>query len=161
MGNRKLTADMRSTQDSRRTGKSGILRNMSCAPRARIQHTSPYRRHNCRGIVFALKAGEDALALLIRTARPGELALAQPDDAQRNLRRRIDSHAHTLQLPAAALVVDRVEPGDERCRDLLSIVTVLAKSSSCVYLRDKVPNLNQIQPGRRIVLLVPEERPQK
>jgi hypothetical protein len=138
-----------------------MLRNMSCPSRSQIRHKSPYRRHNCRGIVFALPAGKDVLAGLLETASPGELALTKPEDVQLTLRQRIDERAQTLQIPAAVLVTDRVERGDERCSDLLSIITVLAKSSSRVYLRDKVPNLNQIQPGRRVVLIVPEERTQK
>jgi len=37
------------------------------------------------------------------------------------------------------------------------IVTVLAKSSGHVYLRDKQPNLTAIQPGRRVVVLIPPQ----
>lgn len=66
-----------------------------------------------------------------------------------------------MPLPAAAVLADRAEDGDERCNDLLSVVTVLAKSSGHVYLRDKTPNLNQIQPGRRVVLIIPNERRRK
>jgi len=37
------------------------------------------------------------------------------------------------------------------------IVAVLAKSSGHVYLRDKQPNLTAIQPGRRVVVLIPPQ----
>ncbi len=140
---------------------SRLLHNMSCAPRAQIQCRSPFRRAGSRGIIFALSAGKDVLAGLLPTNRPGELGFTPSDDAERELRRRIDAHALTLPLPAATVLTDRAEDGDERCNDLLSIITVLAKSSGHVYLRDKTPNLNQIQPGRRVVLLVPAERRQK
>jgi hypothetical protein len=63
-----------------------------------------------------------------------------------------------LPYPAAALVTDRAEPQDERCADILTIATVLAKSSTHVYLRDKTPNLEKVKPGRRVVLIVPKER---
>jgi hypothetical protein len=43
------------------------------------------------------------------------------------------------------------------CTDLVTIVTVLAKSSSRVYLRDKEPNLSTVVAGRRLVLLVPRK----
>ena len=70
----------------------------------------------------------------------------------------MDAHARILPFPAAAIVTDTAEPMDEHCTDLLTIATVMAKSSGHVYLRDKVPNLGQITPGRRVILIVPEER---
>ena len=74
------------------------------------------------------------------------------------LRARMDAHAKTLLLPAAALATDQGELTDEYCQDLLTIATVLAKSSGHVYLRDKAPNLDRVAPGRRIVLIVPTQR---
>ncbi len=136
---------------------SSLLHNMSCAPSAQIQHKSPFRRTGGRGIVFSLRGGQDVLDRLIRP-KPGELPLVPADNVERELRNRIDAHARTLPFPAAALVTDKTEPEDEECNDLLTIVTVLAKSSGHVYLRDKVPNLSQIRAGRRIVLLIPDER---
>jgi hypothetical protein len=136
---------------------SGLLHNMSCAPRSQIQYRSPHRRKHWRGIVFALRAGQNVIAGLIGK-NPDGLALEPSGDAECELRRRIDAHARTLPLPAAALVTPSAEPGDEECNNLLSIVTVLAKSSGHVYLRDKAPNLDRVQPGQRVVLLVPKER---
>jgi hypothetical protein len=78
-------------------------------------------------------------------------------EADRQLRERIDAHALTLPLPPAAAVTDSSLTGDEVCQDLLSVVTVLAKSSSHVYLRDKQPNLTAIQSGRRVVVLIPPQ----
>jgi len=144
-----------------RTGTSGLLRNMSCAPRARIQHRSPYRRQSGRGVVFAIPAGLDLLAQLWGTPGPGGPPSDPVENAEGALRDRMDAHARTLPFPAAALVTGRAEPEDEHCRDLLSVATVPARSSDRVYPRDKVPNLNQIRPGRRAVLIVPEGRPRR
>ena len=148
---------MSKEEDANRNSQaSGLLHNMSCAPRSQIQYRSPHRRAQGRGIVFALRAGQDVIAGLIGKNSNG-LALEPSEDAERELRRRIDAHARTLPFPAAALVTDRAEPQDEQCDHLLTIVTVLAKSSGHVYLRDKTPNLGQVKPGRRVVLLVPQE----
>ncbi len=70
------------------------------------------------------------------------------------LRRRLNEHARALHLPAAALVTSHKTADDAECRDLLSVLTVLAKSSGHVYLRDKEANLAVLHPGRRVVLLV-------
>ena len=167
------------TGDAAQPAASSLLHNMCCAPRAQIRHRSPYRRVNGRGIVFSLVPGSDPLGELLRnggqppssgTDNPGKthgisrLRLTVPDcpkDAESALRRRIDAHARTLRLPPAALVTEGSEPGDASCRDLLTVATVLAKSSGRVYLRDKVPNLSRIQPGRRVVLIVPADGRQK
>jgi hypothetical protein len=152
-------AGTRKTSESvRQSNKSTVLQNMSTPPSTQIQHRSPFRRALGRGIVFAIPAGQDPLAKLLDSAGPGKLRLSGPEDAERDLRQRIDAHARTLALPAAALVTDREEPGDELCKDLLSVATVLSKSSSRVFLRDKAPNLDRIRPGRRVVLIVPDER---
>jgi hypothetical protein len=131
---------------------------MSCAPRAQIQHRSPFRRQAGRGVVFEVPSGLNLLAQLLGPSGPGSLPFSSDEDAERELRDRLDGHARTLPFPAATLVTDRAEPEDEHCRDFLSIAAVLAKSSGRVYLRDKVPNLNQIKPGRRVILIVPGER---
>ncbi len=140
---------------------SRLLHNMSCAPTSEIRHKSWFRRPNGRGLIFALAQGHNPLPALLGEVGAAALSLTSPDGAESALRQRIDAHALALPLPAAALVTDRAEPEDEACNDLLSIVTVLAKSSGHVYLRDKAPNLNQIKPGRRVVLLVSGERKRK
>ncbi len=136
---------------------STLLHNMSCSSRTHIQHRSHYRRSQGRGIIFSLRSGKDVISELLGQ-RPGLLPLTPSEDAERELRNRIDAHARTLSFPAAALVTETAEPEDEQCDDLLTIVTVLAKSSANVHLRDKVPNLSQVKPGRRVVLLVPQDR---
>jgi len=168
-------------RDKRRKGAgSSLLHNMSGAPQAQIQHKSPHRRVCGPGVIFALPenigAGPETLLrnierqastiladgklsrLLRHVAGQAALTGAESD---RDLREHINAHALKLPFPPAALVTDRAENGDERCTDLLTIITVLAKSSGHVYLRDKEPNLAQIRPGRRVILLFPRARTSK
>ncbi len=138
--------------------QSNLLHNMSCAPTSRIEHRSWCRRPGSRGIVFALAPGDNVIEALSGDLLPQRESDARPDDFNGRLRRLIDTHARTLPFPAAAIVTDKAERGDKPCTDLLTIATVLSKSSDHVYLRDKVPNLAQITPGRRVILLVPDKR---
>ncbi len=46
-------------------------------------------------------------------------------------------------------------PGQD---DLLSVVTVMSKSSGHVYLRDKEPRMQSLTGGRRLILILPPER---
>jgi hypothetical protein len=75
--------------------------------------------------------------------------------AEAELRRRVNEYATRLALPPAAIITDAAE-GAESVDDLLAVYAVLAKSSDRVYLRDKEPNLARIEPGRRVVLRLPE-----
>jgi hypothetical protein len=77
--------------------------------------------------------------------------------AEAKLRSRIQARALELPLPPVAAATAQARDGDVECTDLLTIMTVLAKSSSRVYLRDKEPNLASIVPGRRLILIVPKE----
>jgi len=77
------------------------------------------------------------------------------EKAEAALRARLDVHARTLALPPAAVVSECAGKGDREEHDLLTVLTVLAKSSGRVYLRDKEPNLAAIRPGRRVVLVIP------
>jgi hypothetical protein len=67
----------------------------------------------------------------------------------------IEARAHELPLPPAVAITAQARVGDTDCTDLVTIITVLAKSSSRVYLRDKEPSLSAIVTGRRLVLLLP------
>jgi hypothetical protein len=67
----------------------------------------------------------------------------------------LNEHALTLPYPPAAVVSDRATGAERKETDLLTICTVLAKSSRLLYLRDKEPNLSAITASRRIVLLIP------
>ena len=75
-------------------------------------------------------------------------------EAEEELRRRVNEHAAQLSLPSAAVLAGSAE-GAEPVDDLLTVYTVLAKSSDRVYLRDKEPNLSTIRPGRAVVLRLP------
>ena len=143
-----------------------LLHNMSVAPRTVISHQGGDRRTYGKGWAFRMPDVDGSvnsariLALLdgSPTRANSQQATAPTDqEADRQLRKRIDTHALTLPLPPAAVVTDSSLTGDEVCRDLLSVATVLAKSSSHVYLRDKQPNLAAIRPGRRVVVLLPPE----
>ena len=141
-----------------------LLHNMSVAPQTVITHQGGDRRTYGTGWVYCLPDFKESLdsarILALLDGSPTETnsqpttALTDPE-ADRQLRERINAHALTLPLPPAAVVTDSCLQGDHVCEDLLSAVTVLAKSSGHVYLRDKQPNLAAIQPGRRVVVLIP------
>ena len=132
------------------------LRNMSVPAKTTIVLDAPRYRIYGHGIVVALPGK-------LRVANPIQLLKAlggkkarkeSSDDA---LRRLIETRARELPLPPAVAVTGQTRDGDTECTDLITIATVLAKSSSRVYLRDKEPNLSSIVIGRRLVLLVPTE----
>jgi hypothetical protein len=126
-------------------------------PQTTINWDAPAHRLFGFGIVVALpdtcKAARASqlLQLLEGGKRRTEKA------AEDKLRRRIQTRALELPLPPVAAATAQACDGDVECNDLLTIMTVLAKSSSRVYLRDKEPNLASIVPGRRLVLIVPKE----
>jgi hypothetical protein len=130
---------------------------MSALPTTVLAYTAGDRFLLGRRMVFAWPTGNQAatpealLAALNHTPPRGNLA-----EIEAELRRRLNEHARKLPLPAAAAVLGSARPGDPACRHLLSVLTVLAKSSAHVYLRDKEPNLAILRPGRCVVLLLPE-----
>ena len=73
------------------------------------------------------------------------------------MRTLLNGQAARLPLPPAALVAGSAEEATA-VEDLLTVCTVLAKSSDRVYLRDKEPNLSRIAPDRRVVLRLPPAR---
>ena len=155
---------MNKTRKSAREPLGPLLHNMSVAPQTVITHQGGNRRTYGKAWVYRMPDFEGRLnsarilALLdgLPTKTRSKRATVPIDpEADRQLRQRINSHALTLPLPPAAVVTDRCLQGDEICEDLLSVVTVLAKASGHVYLRDKQPNLAAIQPGRRVVVLIP------
>jgi hypothetical protein len=136
---------------------SNLLHNMSAPAKTTISQDAPAQRLFGFGIVIALP--EDCKA-----ARPSQLlellegGMRQTaKDAEAELHRRIQARAIELPLPPVAAATAQARNGDVECTDLLTIITVLAKSSSRVYLRDKEPNLASILPGRRLILIVPKE----
>jgi hypothetical protein len=132
-----------------------LLHNMSVPTKTTITRAAPAHRVYGHGVVMALPENflaNDPLELL--KALGGKKARNEPPDQA--LRRLIETRAKELPLPPAVAITGQVRDGDMDCKDLITIVTVLAKSSSRVYLRDKEPNLSSIIVGRRLLLLVPK-----
>ena len=154
---------MSKTRKSARQPLGPLLHNMSVAPQTVITHQGGNRRTYGTGWVYRMPDFQGSLdsarilglldGLPVKT-KSKRAAVIDPE-ADRQLRDRINAHALTLPLPPAAAVTDSCFQNDQVCEDLLSVVTVLAKSSGHVYLRDKQPNLTSIQPGRRVVVLIP------
>ena len=132
--------------------RPALLHNMSAPPRTVIQHQAVAPPGSM--LLFQLPSG-------FRCAGPGVL-LAQltgrrwrgAAQAEAELRTLLNEQAVRLPLPPAALVAGSAE-GAKAVEDLLTVCTVLAKSSDRVYLRDKEPNLSRIAPERRVVLRLP------
>jgi len=133
-----------------------LLHNMSVPAKTTITRNAPSHRVYGHGIVIALPEN-------FRATDPIQLLKliggkkARDETAGEALRLLIETRARELPLPPAVALTGQARHGDTECTDLVTVVTVLAKSSSRVYLRDKEPNLPSIVAGRRIVLLVPKE----
>jgi hypothetical protein len=129
---------------------------MSVPAKTTIAHDAPACRVYGHGVIVALPEG-------LRGAGSRKLLNAlgikhrKADSAGHALRTLIEARARELPLPPAVAITQQAREGDTECDDLITIVTVLAKSSSRVYLRDKEPNLSAIVAGRRLVLLLPGE----
>ncbi len=138
---------------------SRSLRNMSIAPKTTISH---------QGIGLGIRlvvelplplsdpTPEAVLKLVGRL--PQSLRKLSPEDA---LRQTIESIVEHLNLPSAAPVRGDIDVPADRvrtCTDLAAIIAILAKSSDRLYLRDKAPIVSSIRSGRRLVLVLPDER---
>jgi hypothetical protein len=131
---------------------TALLHNMSAPSKSVISHTG----QSIGGrLSFWLPSGSTPRDLLASVG--GDVAGLRARDVERELVARINAHAQTLPLPLAAAVASYGEEGQvtEACQDQLTIITVLAKSSDRVYLRDKEPILPILSKGRRVVLIVP------
>ena len=133
--------------------RPALLHNMSAMPRTVISHDAPPQRF--RAIAFRIAPGVDLdPGALLRRLDGGQWS-GKPEQAERELRRRLDEHAAGLPFPAAVLVSGRSAGTEDGSADLLTTCAVLAKSSGRVYLRDKEPNLANIRKGRVVVLQIP------
>lgn len=139
--------------------RPALLHNMSAPPQTVIQHRAP--SPSGFPMVFGLRCGFGNCSSPVILARlDGRPWRHGTEQAEAELRRRLDEHAARLAFPPAVLVAPMAEAMD--CADdLLTICTVLAKSSDRVYLRDKEPNLARIEPGHNIVLYLPGETEEK
>jgi hypothetical protein len=135
--------------------RPALLHNMSTPPMAVIAHDAPPRRLRAIAFRVAPELDLDPAALLRRL--DGKPWSGKPEEAERELRHRLDEHAAKLPFPGAVLVSDHVAGADDSSGDVLTACAVLAKSSGRVYLRDKEPNLANIRKGRVVVLQIPNQ----
>jgi hypothetical protein len=131
-----------------------LLHNMSAPPRTVIDHPIAKRRLHGRGAVFTMPdLGEEPTAAALLSILDGAPCRLPTAAAETELRRRLDANARRLALPAAAVVTPQRSGDDRDCGALLDVLTVLAKASEHVYLRDKEPNLSGFRAGRRVIVL--------
>jgi hypothetical protein len=144
---------MMETANASGEGRGCLLHNMSAASKTVLSRVASPQRIG-RGIVYELPASQpaDPAELLKTLRRPRPASRRQ---AEEQLRAIIQAHRAALPLPAAAVIHDRAAPDDSVCDDLLSVLTVLSKSSGSVFLRDKEPNLDAIIPGKRVIVVIP------
>jgi hypothetical protein len=135
----------------------GLLHNMSAAPRSAIDHRGPSAGWR---LLFCLNRDLPACNRLrtLLELMGRATTVADRQHLEDELKARIDAYALSVDLPAAAAVAP---PGENRiapafCFDERAAITVLAKSSERVYLRDKEPILDRIQTGRSVTLILPE-----
>jgi hypothetical protein len=129
---------------------------MSVPAKTTITREAPRYRLYGHGVVVALPEKLRAVGP-IQLLKALGCKKAREESSEDALRRLIESWARELPLPSAVAITGQARDGDTECKDLATIVTVLAKSSSRVYLRDKEPNLFSIFAGQRLVLLLPWE----
>jgi len=134
-----------------------LLHNMSAPAKTTISWEAPAHRLFGFGIVVALPETcvADCANQLLQQLEIERRRTARA--AEDELRRRIQARALELPLPPVTAISAQAHEGDIQCTNLLTIITVLAKSSPRVYLRDKDPSLASIVPRRRLVLIVPRE----
>ena len=124
-------------------------------PKDVYYHAGPNRNYG-QGIVYRLPDGGRGTAAAWLKILDGKRHHVNRRQAEQKLRRRIDQHAATLNLPGAAVVVENeVKENDIACDDLLTALTVISKSADHVYLRDKEPILEKLRPGRSLVVVLP------
>jgi hypothetical protein len=130
-----------------------LLHNMSAPSRTTIAHQAP--RGSRSLMVFRLPDGEWTPSAVLERL-DGTAWAGSPEDAERELRLRINRHALTLPYPPAALLGGRPADATGYASNFLTICAVLAKSSTRVYLRDKEPNLSNLSDGRIALMHFPE-----
>jgi hypothetical protein len=132
-----------------------LLHNMSAPSKSTISFEAPKHRVLGKGVIVALPYDFPELTPkhILRLLRQ-DTRTKQPEAVLTKL---IEDRAKELPLPPVVAITDQARDGDTECEDLLTILTILAKSSSRVYLRNKTPNLQSIASGRRLVLILPKE----
>jgi hypothetical protein len=136
---------------------TGLLHNMSAAPRSVIDHHGPSAG---RRLWFCLNRDLPARTRLrtLLEVMGGATSVARNQRLEDDLKARINAHALTLNLPPAAVVAPPGENGIAPfyCFEERDTITVLAKSSEHAYLRDKEPILDRIRTDGSVTLILPE-----
>ena len=104
-------------------------------------------------VLFALPDGLNSAADVLSRIDNRQWA-GHEELAERELKKRINEHVKTLPYPPAALIVPEGKP-DEQCGCLLTVCTILSKSSGQVYLASKNPNLSYLAAGRAVRMFIP------
>jgi hypothetical protein len=133
-----------------------LLHNMSAAPRTAIVQLAHPHFELTSGVLLRLDdcvTDTSSEAILTRLGIRERLTLRA---AHARLCKLLNERALALPYPPAAIVSHRATGRERAETDLLSVCAVLSKSSQSLYLRDKEPNLNGIQPSRRVILLIPK-----
>jgi hypothetical protein len=142
---------------SHRAARPGtLLHNISAPAKSVISHTGRNAVHRVWFGLACQSDGPHMLRELVGTMGGPTTGLTGKQVAL-ELARRINARAQTLPLPAAVAVAPDGphESAQELCLDQRDVITVLAKSSNRVYLRDKEPILERLQPGAQITLILP------
>jgi hypothetical protein len=130
---------------------------MSAAPRTAIVRPATADIEVTDGVLVRLDDSVTDTSSKAILARLGITDRLSPRAAHARLCALLNERALALPYPPAALVTDRATGRERVVTDLLSVCTVLSKSSGRLYLRDKEPNLSGIRRSRRLVLLISKE----
>lgn len=129
---------------------------MSAPHRTAITYVPEPQLRRTRALVCEwTRERRDSRAAAILGSLDGAAWKGSAAAAATELRQRIESHARSLPWPGALLITADCSVTDARCEDLLTVCTVLAKSSGALYLRDKEPNLERLRRNERAVLQFP------
>ena len=131
------------------------LHNSGWAPRTTIVQLAHPQFEITNRVLLRLQDGVNTSAESI-LSQLGTPRSSTGGIARKELCELLNERALTLPYPPAAVVSNRATATEREETDLLTVCTVLAKSSKCLYLRDKEPNLNAIDSSRRVILLIPK-----
>jgi hypothetical protein len=133
---------------------------MSSPPKTAISYEADYDADTFRYVlVQVVPRPELRTAKGILETLDGYSWTGTDKQARAELRRRINEHARSSNLPAVLLTGDPFGYATHHCPDLLTAATVLSKSGRGVYLRDKEPNLTVLDGGWAIMLHLPPGAP--
>ena len=133
-------------------GLSGILGNAAGSDKKGLKVLSRDREFGT-ALVFRLPSSVRGLSAryLLPLCGKGEGS----GSPEKKLLRFIEARARELPLPEGAVVIPVREYHLEIYTDLLSVLAVLTKSSTSVWLRAKSPRLSALKNRREVSLLIP------